>query len=98
VPTWIPYTLLRLALFGGVFALVFALLASYGIPTITVAVISAAVAAVVSLTVSYIFFARLRNRVATELAESRERHRAAAGLASGDDRGVDELAEDGEQP
>jgi len=98
VPAWIPYTLLRLALFGGVFALVFVLLTPYGMPTITVAVIAAVAAAVVSLTVSYIFFAKLRSRVATELAESRERHRAAAGVAPGDDRGVDELAEDGEQP
>ncbi|AYF98100.1 DUF4229 domain-containing protein [Protaetiibacter intestinalis] len=85
MPAWIPYTLLRIALFGGTFALLYLLNVWYWLAAI--------VAAVVGLTVSYIFFPTLRTRVATELAESRAR-RAEASPASADDRGVDERAED----
>lgn len=89
MPAWIPYTLLRLALFGGTFALLWFLGVDY--------LWAAIAAAVVGLTVSYIFFPTLRNRVSTELAESRARRNAASGAASPaqpDDRGVDEAAED----
>ncbi len=88
MPAWIPYTLLRLALFGGTFALLMVLGLDYWWAAIA--------AAVVGLTVSYIFFPTLRNRVSTELAESRAR-RAGADTASPvvtDERGVDEQAED----
>jgi hypothetical protein len=97
VPAWIPYTLLRLALFGGTFALVYLLLTSYALPTMMDALIAAVAAVIVSLTVAYIFFPTLRNRVSSEFAASRERSREKAGVASdGDERGVDERAEDGE--
>jgi len=97
VPAWIPYTLLRLALLGGTFALVFVLLGRYALPTTMVAVVAALAGAIVSLTVSYIFFPKLRARVGAEFAASRERSRATAGTASADDeRGVDERAEDGD--
>jgi ABC-type bacteriocin/lantibiotic exporter with double-glycine peptidase domain len=89
VPAWIPYTLLRLALFGGTFALLWFLGVDY--------LWAAIAAAVVGLTVSYIFFPTLRHRVAAELAESRERRNAEAAASSPvqhDDRGVDEEAED----
>ena len=87
MPAWIPYTLLRLALFGGTFALLWYLGLDY--------LWAAIAAAVVGLTVSYIFFPTLRNRVSIELAESRERRAAADGDAPRiDDRGVDEEAED----
>ncbi|MGN6272297.1 MAG: DUF4229 domain-containing protein [Protaetiibacter sp.] len=94
MPAWIPYTLLRLALFGGTFALVFALLGRFALPTMMVALIAGVAAVIVSLTVSYIFFPTLRNRVATEFAASRERSRQKAGAPSADERGPDERAED----
>jgi hypothetical protein len=95
VPAWIPYTLLRLALFGATFALVFVLLNPYALPTMVAVLVAATAAVIVSLTVSYIFFSTLRGRVATEFAASRERSRAKAGTASAaDERGVDERAED----
>jgi len=88
VPAWIPYTLLRLALFGGTFALLWILNVDY--------LWAAIAAAVVGLTVSYIFFPTLRNRVSAELAESRERRiaRDDATATRTDERGIDEEAED----
>ena len=85
MPAWIPYTLLRLALFGGTFALLWFLRVDYWWAAIA--------AAVVGLTVSYIFFPTLRDRVAFELAESRER-RAGGSAVRTEERGVDEEAED----
>ena len=85
MPAWIPYTLLRVGLFGGTFAVLFLLGVEYWIAAIA--------GAVVGLTVSYIFFPRLRNRVAEEFA-------AACARSSGDEdgsapiRGEDEEAED----
>lgn len=97
MPAWIPYTLLRLALFGGTFALVYVLLAPYGLSTMMVAAVAAVAAALVSLSVSYIFFAPLRNRVSEEFAVRRERGRAKeAEAAAPAERGEDERAEDGE--
>ncbi|MFT4028262.1 MAG: DUF4229 domain-containing protein [Protaetiibacter sp.] len=98
MPAWIPYTLLRLGLFGGTFALVYVLLSPYALPAIVVAVVAAVAATLVSLTVAYLFFPALRDRVAEEFAASRERSRTKAdsAAASGDDRGVDERAEDGD--
>ena len=87
MPAWIPYTLLRLALFGGTFAILFLLGLDY--------LWAAIAAAVVGLTVSYIFFPTLRHRVAAELADSRARRAAAADASvRTDERGVDEAAED----
>jgi hypothetical protein len=97
VPAWIPYTLLRLALFGGTFALVFVLLQRYGLPTMMVVLVAAIAAVIVSLTVAYIFFPSLRDRVSTEFAASRDRSREKAGIVpDGDARGIDERAEDGD--
>lgn len=90
MPAWIPYTLLRLALFGAVFGILFLLGVHY--------LIAAAAAAIIGLTVSYIFFPVLRNRVAAEFAASREAARAKADRQpdAADARGVDERAEDAE--
>lgn len=97
MPAWIPYTLLRLALFGGTFTLVYVLLQQYAVAAMLSAVIAAVAAVIVSFSVAYIFFPGLRNRVATEFAATRERSREKADAASGDDeRGVDERAEDGD--
>lgn len=84
MPAWIPYTLLRLALFGGVFALLWLLGIDYWLAAIF--------AAVIGLTVSYIFFAPLHSRVTDEIAASRK----AKGREpkAENERGEDELAED----
>ncbi len=85
MPAWIPYTVLRLALFGGVFVILWLLQVPYWIAAIA--------AAIIGLTVSYIFFPGLRDRVARELAERRDRRRA--DHAEPDEaRGEDEHAED----
>lgn len=88
MPAWIPYTVLRLAVFVGAFAILMALGVHYAL--------AAVVAAVVGLTVAYIFFPTLRNRVSAELAESRARRAEADGAAARPEsaRGVDEQAED----
>ena len=88
MPAWIPYTLLRLALFGGTFAVLMLLGLDYWWAAIA--------AAVVGLTVSYIFFPTLRNRVSIELAESRARRADpdATSPAVVEEPGVDEQAED----
>ncbi len=94
MPAWIPYTLLRLALFGGTFALVYALLAAYPLPAMLAPLLAAIAAVIVSPTVSYIFSPTRRNRVAAEFAASRERSRQKAGAPTSDERGPDEHAED----
>ncbi|KQV25714.1 MULTISPECIES: DUF4229 domain-containing protein [unclassified Microcella] len=72
---WIQYSLVRLGIFGAAFALLFlvlpAPLESIGVVGFAVIVIAAVIAAVVALTVSYIFFGRLRDAVAADLAERR---------------------------
>ena len=91
MPAWIPYTALRLGLFGATFALLMLLQVHY--------VVAAAAGAVVGLTISYIFFPTLRDRVSEELAASRERRSAAADADDAQriaERGVDEQAEDGD--
>lgn len=99
---WIKYSLVRLGLFGAAFALLFlvlpAPLESVGITGFAVVVIAAVVAAIVALTVSYIFFARLRDAVAVDLAERRRRPTvdpdAAAEDAAAEDAAVDAAADD----
>ncbi|PZQ89477.1 MAG: DUF4229 domain-containing protein [Leifsonia xyli] len=89
MPAWIPYTLLRLALFGGTFAILYLFEVPYWIAAIA--------AAIIGLAISYIFFPTLRNRVSEELVASRERSRAKADATRGaDERGADERAEDAE--
>lgn len=74
---WILYTLLRLGIFAAAFAVLSlvmpAPLESIGIVGFAAIVIAAVVAAIIALTVSYIFFGRLRDAVALDLAARRER-------------------------
>jgi hypothetical protein len=63
VKPWIAYSLLRL----GLFAALFALFSYLGAQLILAAVL----AAVISFCISYIFFARLRDAVALDLAQRR---------------------------
>lgn len=85
MPAWIPYTLLRLALFGGVFALLMVLGLEYWVAGIF--------AAIIGVTVSYIFFAPLHGRVTDDIAASRRKRAATPDPQTGE-RGDDELAED----
>ena len=73
---WLAYSLVRV----GVFALVFAVLMLSNVPWW----LSAIIAAVVGLCVGYIFFGRLRNAVALDIAERRARPAGDADSAAED--------------
>ena len=73
---WVAYSLVRL----GVFALVFAGLMLANVPWWLAAII----AAIVGLCVGYIFFGRLRNAVALDIAERRARPAGDADSAAED--------------
>ena len=79
IPLWLTYTLLRVAFF----AVPFVVLMLFNITWW----ISAILAAIIGLSSSYIFLARLRNRMSTAIYEARARQKAAA-------PGADESAED----
>jgi phosphate/sulfate permease len=74
---WIRYSLVRVGIFLAAFAVLFLLLpaplAAVQVTGLAVVVIAAAVAAIISLAISYIFFARLREAVARDLTERRQR-------------------------
>jgi hypothetical protein len=70
VKPWLAYSLLRV----GVFALVFALLMLADVEWW----LSALIAAIVGFCVGYVFFGRLRDRVALDIAERRARPAADA--------------------
>lgn len=78
-PLWLVYTLLRLAFF----AVPFAVLILFNITWWLAAIL----AAIIGLSSSYIFLARLRNRMSTALYEARTRQKAAP-------PGADEIHED----
>jgi Na+/melibiose symporter-like transporter len=84
VRAWIVYSALRVGVFLLLFALLFALTNSIGLQPAWL--IAAAVAALLALCISYIFFHRLRERVALELAAAR---------TASPRPGNDEQAEDG---
>ena len=73
---WLAYSLLRL----GVFAVVFALLMLANVPWW----LSAVIAAVIGLCVGYIFFGRLRDAVALDIAARRARPAGDADTAAED--------------
>jgi hypothetical protein len=64
VKPWVTYSLLRLGLFAAIFALLMLLNVEWWL--------SAILAAVIGLCVSYIFFGRLRDAVALDIAKRRE--------------------------
>lgn len=74
---WLAYTLLRL----GLFAVLFAVLMLLGVEWW----LSAVFAAVIGLCIAYIFFGRLRDQVARELAERRARPTADADATAEDE-------------
>lgn len=73
---WLAYSVVRL----GVFAAVFAVLMLAEVPWW----LSAVIAAIVGLCVGYIFFGRLRNAVALDIAERRARPAGDADTAAED--------------
>ncbi len=77
---WIAYSLLRIGLFAAFFAVLFALGLQWWLAAI--------VAAALGFCVTYIFFRRLRERVAADLAATRANR----------DRRPDEVVEDDDQP
>ena len=79
VPLWLSYTLLRLALFVVPFVILMVFNITWWIPAI--------LAAIIGLSSSYVFLARLRNRMSTALYEARVKQKAAT-------PGADETAED----
>jgi len=76
VKPWVAYSLLRL----GVFAVVFALLMIANVPWW----LSAIIAAVIGLCVGYIFFGKLRDAVALDIAARRARPAGDADSAAED--------------
>ena len=63
MPAWIPFTLVRV----GLFAAVFVVLMLVGLE----GWLAAIVAAILAFMVSFIFFRRMRSRVATQLSDAR---------------------------
>lgn len=79
IPLWLTYTLLRVAFFIVPFAVLMLFNITWWI--------SAILAAIIGLSSSYIFLARLRDRMSTAIYEARVRRKAAT-------PGADETAED----
>jgi hypothetical protein len=79
IPLWLTYTLLRVAFFAVPFAILMLFNVSWWI--------SGILAAIIGLSSSYIFLARLRNSMSTAIYEARVRQKSAA-------PGADESAED----
>lgn len=79
IPLWLTYTLLRLALFVVPFAILMLFNITWWISLI--------LAAIIGLSTSYIFLARLRNRMSTAIYEARVKQKSAT-------PGADEAAED----
>jgi membrane protein implicated in regulation of membrane protease activity len=70
VRAWVLYSLVRLAIFAAVFALLFWLIPQ------SLWWLSAVCAALIALSLSYIFLGRLRARVTADLQARSERRRA----------------------
>jgi hypothetical protein len=77
VRAWVTYSLLRVGLFVGLFVAMLLLGVVYWIAAIA--------AALIALCISYIFFARLRGRVADELAARRSSSIEPSQLGSDED-------------
>lgn len=88
VSPWILYTLLRIGIFAAAFAALYlvlpAPLESADVVGFAAVVIVAVIAAVIALTMSYIFFGRLRDAVALDLAARRNRPAADLDAAAED--------------
>ncbi len=86
---WIQYTLLRLGLFAVAFGLLMAIRLDWWWAAI--------VASIIAMTVSYIFFGKLRDAVALDLAARREKP-AVDPDAAAEDSAVEDAAASGDEP
>ena len=69
---WLKYTIIRVGLFVVLFAITYPLFLASGIMSLQVSgFVAAIISAIISLCISYLGFAKLRNEVALELVERR---------------------------
>jgi 4-hydroxybenzoate polyprenyltransferase len=90
--TWLLFSLIRIGLFAVVLAILLLLLSPGGTP----AWISAVLAAIISLCISFIFLRRPREEAAKSLYEARASTKRSQSSAAGDDESVEDSAVDGE--
>ena len=90
--TWLLFSLIRIGLFAVVLAILLLLLTPGGTP----AWISAILAAIISLCVSFIFLRRPREEAAKSLYEARTSTKRSQSSAAGDDESIEDSAVDGE--
>ncbi|PPF62240.1 DUF4229 domain-containing protein [Clavibacter michiganensis] len=89
--TWLLFSLIRIGLFAVILALLLLLLSPGGVP----AWISALLAAVISLCISFIFLRKPREEAARSLYEARASTKRSQSSAAGDDEDVEDAAVDG---
>ena len=89
--TWLLFSLIRIGLFAVILALLLLLLSPGGVP----AWISALLAAVISLCISFIFLRKPREEAARSLYEARASTTRSQSSAAGDDEDVEDAAVDG---
>ncbi|MEP6841914.1 MAG: DUF4229 domain-containing protein [Pseudolysinimonas sp.] len=85
---WILYSALRVGIFAVLFALLYTLTASIGLNPAWL--ISALVAAVLALCISYIFFRSLRERVALDVVAARAGTTRSATTKTGSDEDIED--------
>ena len=89
--TWLLFSLIRIGLFAVILSLLLLLLSPGGVP----AWISALLAAVISLCISFIFLRKPREEAARSLYEARASTKRSQSSAAGDDEDVEDAAVDG---
>ena len=89
--TWLLFSLIRIGLFAVILALLLLLLSPGGVP----AWISALLAAVISLCISFILLRKPREEAARSLYEARASTKRSQSSAAGDDEDVEDAAVDG---
>lgn len=89
--TWLLFSLIRIGLFAVVLAILLLLLTPGGVPPW----ISALLAAIIALCVSFIFLRKPREEAAKSLYEARASTKRSQSTASGDDESSEDAAVDG---
>jgi 4-hydroxybenzoate polyprenyltransferase len=89
--TWLLFSLIRIGLFAVVLAILLLLLSPGGVP----AWISALLAAIIALCISFIFLRKPREEAAKSLYEARVSTKRSQSTASGDDEDSEDAAVDG---
>jgi hypothetical protein len=88
--TWLLFSLIRIGLFAVVLAILLLLLTPGGTPPW----ISAVLAAIIALCVSFIFLRRPREEAAKSLYEARASTKRSQSSAAGDDESIEDSAVD----